>query len=145
VDRLSRLSVPRIAILLTLLAYGLFDLLRGAPARRRVAAWVAFGSFWLLWVRVQVGGVILTPSALLILFVTVSVWLAGTGRRRSRLVGLAVLGLFTLWALVSWAGFGGPPAGGEIIVFLAATMAIWPESRPALRATRPARSRRAQK
>ncbi|MGK0520052.1 MAG: putative Ser/Thr protein kinase [Planctomycetota bacterium] len=104
-----------------------WKLYRGTERRRAIAAWCAIAAILLLYVRITIAGVILTPSFVAITLLLACVWRASGRRSKWRIAGLCLLGLFALWAASSWYLDVSPPHNLEGLLTLAALVAAWPE------------------
>ncbi len=98
---------------------------RDGDPRRNRAAWLALALFWLLFVRVKIGGVILTPSFVVIFLMMWCVARAGGGRSWWRIAGLSLFALIGTWAVGSWFFGIKPPFAFEIYFIIAGLVAAW--------------------
>ena len=105
---------------------------------RTIVASVGYAAFWLLFVRLKLGGVILTPSFVPLLVMLACLTWASRGHRGWRIAGIVVIGLFTLWSVCSWCfGLDAPPRSTPGMLLIAGMMVLGtPSSRRAHRASR---------
>ncbi len=104
--------------------------LMGSPKWKRISmGWASLCVILFLFVRVEVAGIVLLPSFVVLAVALALAWRASTGRTWHRMLGLGVLSTFTLWAVASWLFGIAPPHGLGVLMFAAVSLAGMPDQR----------------
>jgi hypothetical protein len=129
-DWFSRANVLLTCAMLILAIWLLTQFLAGSPKWKSISVgWSAGWVLLFLFVRIEVAGIVLLPSFVVLTVALAIAWRASTGRTWHRMIGLGVLSTFTLWAVASWLCGVAPPNGLGQLMLVAVVLAGMPDQR----------------
>jgi len=126
VDSLGRDEVLGILAFLGICFWAIWTFIRGEGSRtRRIQASLAALAAACLYIRIEIGGVVLTPSFILLAAIIVLLARSGVGRTWWRVTGMGLLSVMCVWTAASWFVGIRPPFALEPAMLVAAFVAVY--------------------